>query len=490
MMRKSTITRGSSNVGSTQTPAAGNNSNSNLHASAGNLSYNHMTAPTPPLSPRKAPIVRNFKMVERKDSNEQLFDDLSEGDESLTIGSCFDRGKDNNENDSFDYNNGNGSGVNGNGQYIANNGKIDKNSNRRVPNQYMPRRSRRGNKALPSLSITDNCPQSCPTSLQQLQHLHLRPVWIIVLVGVCVISFCAVALFFFEKYEDSHDAAIRLQMRMEEIGPLSMEMQGKLSAIESENQKLKSKLEQEEVEIGTLRKRTSKELPTLQQKVERLEAYKNQMRDSIQKMSKQRLIEKYGPGPHKVEVQLAFDPDSLLEGTADRIVLELAPVEFMPHTVYWFLEQVHHGLYDKCAFHRNANHVIQAGPVGNHLTAPNEGLLKKFIESGFGSVLFQEYSNEYKHYKYTLGLAGRPGGPDFYINMKDNDRLHGPGGQIGSDADDADPCFARVVEGFDAVARMHQSDIDEDGGYRHMRHNVAIKYMRLLPVDYKPLSTR
>jgi hypothetical protein len=43
------------------------------------------------------------------------------------------------------------------------------------------------------------------------------------------------------------------------------------------------------------------------------------------------------------------------------------------------------------------------------------------------------------------------------------------------------------VEGFDAVARMHQSDIDEDGGYRHMRHNVAIQYMRLLPVDYTPV---
>jgi cyclophilin family peptidyl-prolyl cis-trans isomerase len=205
-------------------------------------------------------------------------------------------------------------------------------------------------------------------------------------------------------------------------------------------------------------------------------------------MSRQRLIEKFGPGPHKVEVQLAFDPDSNLEGTANRIVLELAPADEMPHTVYWFLEQVHHGLYDKCSFHRNANHVIQAGPVGNFLTAPNEGLLKKFKESGFESVLFQEYSSEYKHYKYTLGLAGRPGGPDFYINMKDNDRLHGPGGQGGNDADDADPCFARVVEGFDAVARMHQSDIDEDGGYRHMRHNVAIQYMRLLPVDYTPLS--
>jgi cyclophilin family peptidyl-prolyl cis-trans isomerase len=478
MMRK-TLSRGGSsrNVGSAN-ESVGNINLLNMNASVGSLNYNHAMAP--PVSPRKASAVRNFRMVERKDSNENLFEDISE-DESLTIGSCFERKS--SDKDQFNHNgsvsvNGNGNGFLDNN---ANNGKIDKDSNRGGPTQYLPRRQRRGNKSLPTTSIA-----SCPPTYQQLQ--HLRPVWIIVFVAVCAISFCAVALFFFEKYEDSHDAAIRLQMRMEEIGPLSKEMQGKLKAIETENSQLKTKLEQEEVEIGTLRKRTSKELPTLQEKVDRLEAYKNKMRDSIQTMSRQRLIEKFGPGPHKVEVQLAFDPDSNLEGTANRIVLELAPADEMPHTVYWFLEQVHHGLYDKCSFHRNANHVIQAGPVGNFLTAPNEGLLKKFKESGFESVLFQEYSSEYKHYKYTLGLAGRPGGPDFYINMKDNDRLHGPGGQGGNDADDADPCFARVVEGFDAVARMHQSDIDEDGGYRHMRHNVAIQYMRLLPVDYTPLS--
>jgi cyclophilin family peptidyl-prolyl cis-trans isomerase len=484
MMRKKTISRGGggSNVGSS---AGADNSNSNLNASVGSLNYNHTMGP--PLSPRKqSSVVRNFNMVERKDSNENLFDDLSEGDESLTIGSCFER-RSNSDTDQFNHNgNGNGNGfLDNNNTNNANNGKIDKNSNRGAPSQYMPRRPRRGTKPLPSTSAS--AAASCPRAYQQLQ--HLRPVWIIVFIAVCAISFCAVALFFFEKYEDSHDATIRLQMRMEEIGPLSQEMQGKLAAIETENSKLKSKLEQEEVEIGTLRKRTSTELPTLQEKVDRLEAYKNKMRNSIQTMSRQRLIEKFGAGPHKVEVQLAFDPDSNLEGTANRMVLELAPVDEMPHTVYWFLEQVHHGLYDKCSFHRNANHVIQAGPVGNFLTAPNEGLLKRFKESGFESVLFQEYSSEYKHYKYTLGLAGRPGGPDFYINMKDNDRLHGPGGQGGNDADDADPCFARVVEGFDAVARMHQSDIDEDGGYRHMRHNVAIQYMRLLPVDYTPVST-
>jgi hypothetical protein len=175
MMRKKTTPRGGSNVGSSAGTNNLNNSSSNMNASVGSLNYNYTMAP--PLSPRKAPVVRNFKMVDRKDSNEILFDDISE-DESLT-GSCFDRKSNanaNNDNDQFNHNgNGNGNGFLDNN---ANNSKIDKNSNRGGPTQYMPRRQRRGNKLLPTVSVA-----SCPSTYQQFQ--HLRPVWIIVFI-VCV----------------------------------------------------------------------------------------------------------------------------------------------------------------------------------------------------------------------------------------------------------------------------------------------------------------
>jgi cyclophilin family peptidyl-prolyl cis-trans isomerase len=417
-----------------------------MNSSASNFSYIHNVQTQPlgsatPISPRK---IR--KVIERKDSNIDLGIDLSEGsNESLTIQSCFSSCNDNG--------NGNSNGnTNGSTSYRRRGGKRN---------------------------------QSSP--LPSYRQLNLSPIWTVVLICVCAATCCAVAFFFFEMYEDSHDAALRLQMRMDEIGPLSKEFQGKLTAIESENKQLKTMLEEEEEEMGTLRKRTNKEMPTLQEKIDRLDTYKQRTQASIQRMSHRRVLEKYGPGPHKVEVMLAFDPDSKLEGDATRFVLELAPVDDMPHAVHWFLEQVDNKLWDKCAFHRNANHVIQAGPVGNFLTAPNEGLSKKFKDSGFDSVLFQEYSDNYKHYKYTLGYAGRPGGPDFYINMQDNSRLHGPGGQGSyTDNEEADPCFSRVVEGFDAVVRMHQSD-NEEGEYRHMLHNVAIQHMRLLPQDYTPV---
>lgn len=158
----------------------------------------------------------------------------------------------------------------------------------------------------------------------------------------------------------------------------------------------------------------------------------------------------------------------------------------MPHTVYWFMEQVHRKLWDGTSFHRNAAHVVQAGPAPNFLSPASETLQmqeQRFTDSGFDSVLFQEYSPNHPHVKYTLGYAGRPGGPDFFINTMDNTKAHGPGGQVTySDASQADPCFAKVVEGFEAVARLHKVENNDDP-FQHMKHLVAIRSMRILPKE-------
>ena len=64
----------------------------------------------------------------------------------------------------------------------------------------------------------------------------------------------------------------------------------------------------------------------------------------------------------------------------------------------------------------------------------------------------------------------RPGGPSFYINVADNSRLHGPGGQGMSDVDevlgnngDADPSFGRLVSGFDVVHKIQNLPMHTDG---------------------------
>ena len=83
-----------------------------------------------------------------------------------------------------------------------------------------------------------------------------------------------------------------------------------------------------------------------------------------------------------------------------------------------------------------------------------------------------------------MGFAGRPAGPDFYISTQDNTINHGPGGQANyEDADEADPCFAKVVPGFEHVIdRMHKSEV-QDGAFMAFKHNIAIRHMKIVPKE-------
>jgi len=307
--------------------------------------------------------------------------------------------------------------------------------------------------------------------------------WVAIFVSfvivVSVVSYCLVQL--------EH---MRKDIIHEQVESLSREWKEKYSLMEEENERLQKKAKEyiaikerdEQLQGETERERVEQQ--KLNKQIDQLTKYKQQMQRNIQLMSKTALLEKFGPGPHKVEIIVQFDPNfpkkEGVDETLDRIIIELAPVDEMPHVVYWFLEQVSRGLYDGCSFHRNAGHVVQGGPAPNFLSPPNPKLHKRFKDAGFYSILFQEYSPNFPHKKYTLGLAGRPGGPDFYVSTRDNSRLHGPGGQTSyEDPTEADSCFAKVILGFDVVDRMQLSPV-KPGGYKAMVENVAIISMKIL----------
>lgn len=163
---------------------------------------------------------------------------------------------------------------------------------------------------------------------------------------------------------------------------------------------------------------------------------------SAQSEIRQFLLQKYGPGPYYVQMKLKF-PETIplkkahLRGNSaidaatvesiqeqyreESILIELAPIEHVPYSVYFFLENViqgfHHG-----AFHRNAGHVLQA-----KATIRNKDTKIKKNNQIFA---WQEYSENFPHAVYTLGYAGRPSSNSaFYISTVDNTRNHGPGSQ-------------------------------------------------------------
>lgn len=224
-----------------------------------------------------------------------------------------------------------------------------------------------------------------------------------------------------------------------------------------------------------------KEVARLFHEKDRLTEYKKKMQQNIQLMSRTALHEKFGPEPHRVEMYVRFD-NHQEETDVGYILIELAPTNELPHAVYWFLEQVSRKLYDGYSVERNLGHALMASPTNNFLSPPDfnmDAMKKRFIDEGFESILFQEYSPNFPHEKYTLGYSGRPGGPNFYLSTKDNSVIHGPGGQTHhDDPTEADTCFAKVINGFDIVDRMSQLPTKKN---KILEDKVAIEYIRIIP---------
>jgi hypothetical protein len=74
----------------------------------------------------------------------------------------------------------------------------------------------------------------------------------------------------------------------------------------------------------------------------------------------------------------------------------------MPHTVYLFLEQVVHGLWNDAWFYLNGPHVLQGGPQVEDEHEEGHAALKRFRDLGLEHLAFPEYSPEYPHVQVSL----------------------------------------------------------------------------------------
>jgi hypothetical protein len=186
----------------------------------------------------------------------------------------------------------------------------------------------------------------------------------------------------------------------------------------------------------------------IQQRQEGLRLKMLSLQRFIQDDSRKQVIGKYGEGPYRVRFSVRYHKSDDI----DEFVLEMADLEFMPHSVLFFLDMVHARLWDNTVFyhHAQSNHVLAAAPVVFGTFEPKHHHLQAL---GFSSASFAEYSDAFPHEEFTVGFNGR--GPNFYINTRDNSRHHGPGGQDHHDLPgDADPCFAKVISGHANVKGM------------------------------------
>ena len=181
----------------------------------------------------------------------------------------------------------------------------------------------------------------------------------------------------------------------------------------------------------------------------------------VSELSKRDAEFKYGTGMKRVEIELIFPGDE--EGPTT-FVIEMAPIDLMPHSVYTFLEMVSSGLLNGCSFILNALHVLKAAPLP-YDGSPATDKAQDFLDSGLESVAFREYSPEFPHQQYTVGFAA-DGSPSFYINTEDNTEIH-----VG------DPCFAKIVSGFDTIHRLEASPTRNGIWFEH---RIGIKRATVL----------
>jgi cyclophilin family peptidyl-prolyl cis-trans isomerase len=203
------------------------------------------------------------------------------------------------------------------------------------------------------------------------------------------------------------------------------------------------------------------EMVTLQEKLREGSSQIGNLQKHVQEMSKRDALEKYGGGVIRVQLELEFPKDvgatihngNNNVGGPTTIILEMAPIDVMPHSVYMFLEMVHAGLFDGCSFILNAMHVIKAAPLPYDGSSASQKV-KAFTKRGLETVAFREYSPDFPHDQYTVGFAA-DGSPSFYINTQDNSQIH-----VG------EPCFAKIISGFDTVERLEAAPTRNGIWYR------------------------
>ncbi len=168
-------------------------------------------------------------------------------------------------------------------------------------------------------------------------------------------------------------------------------------------------------------------------------------------------LDRFGKEPHRVEFQLKFPPGSPSspdDPNPTKFVIELAPLEFMPYAVYTFLQTVDNGLWNEVSSgedgdHAEATSAAEFRQIARHIVVaqPRLDALETFLHNhGTPTMSFPEFHKDYDHEKYTIGYIGAHPGPSFYISLEDNKESH-----VG------DPCFGKVISGFDTVDRLSAS---------------------------------
>jgi cyclophilin family peptidyl-prolyl cis-trans isomerase len=283
----------------------------------------------------------------------------------------------------------------------------------------------------------------------------------------------------------AHDDAVRQEFVAAQVVPLTMDMQRKVESLEKNNLLLQDHLMVLEKNRNNA---ANGSWHHHQMTVAQLDQQSLHYRQSIRKLSKYALLERFGNGPHYVEMQLAGvaldDTDN--SDNSNKIILEMAPPDEMPHAVYWFLEHVASRLYDNgSSIHRSAT-AATAAPArvlfqGRGTTTAHHAQPSDFEQNV--QFLPEEYHSRWTaHQKYTVCYtAPADSGPSaFYFNTLDNEPRNTIEAAAAAAANVDSLCFAKVIAGFDLVDAIQAAPSPTKPDVAPNHPSFSIVSMRLL----------
>jgi len=197
--------------------------------------------------------------------------------------------------------------------------------------------------------------------------------------------------------------------------------------------------------------------------------------DGIQERSRQRALQKYGPGPHQVELTV-----ELPHSSPKKITIELAPLSLMPHSVSTFLDQVTSKFWDGTHFDLHIGHAL----LGREHIKKRDGDQPKFQHEP-PTIMFSEHSDHYPHDEYSVAFhpPSKEREFEFYINLRHNQLQHSP--RLESDDRGNDmyveggSAFGKIVdhESRQVVDQMDALAADDVG---HLDESVEIVSARVV----------
>lgn len=184
------------------------------------------------------------------------------------------------------------------------------------------------------------------------------------------------------------------------------EYKKKLGKLEEENRKLRKekdelRIKYESVDPQAVKNQQRLDPRAVEKQATREKAMTRQielLQNATQRESKRAAIDRFGEGPHRVKISLKLPGDE--EGTEHYIVVEMAPLDLMPHAVHLFLEQVAHRLWDNTNIYLNGPHIMQAGPQ-DYMGDSEGSALQLFLDTKLDKLTFPEYNPEYPHLPYV-----------------------------------------------------------------------------------------